>query len=84
MLQHHAAVGRVYAALRLKIESRPKFHFEDWLSEHDFQRHVDTVAIHVPHDDGTRHAEETGIEPNGAFFIARSCGWPLVVVEYGL
>jgi hypothetical protein len=80
-LQHHEAVGRVYAALRSKIESRPDLRFEDWRSEHDFQRDFDHVPVWIPASDGTSHIEETGLQPDGAFFIKHTGGRALLFVE---
>lgn len=81
MLQHHVAVGRVYAALRSKIESRDDLRFEDWRSEHDFQREYDRIPVRFPQPDGSSHVEETGIQPDGAFFIGHEGGRSLLFIE---
>jgi hypothetical protein len=81
MLQHHVAVGRVYAALRSKIESKPGLHFWEWRSEHHASKDFDRVTMRVPQADGTQRTEETGIQPDGAFFIEYEGGRTLFFVE---
>lgn len=80
MLQHHATVGRAYAALRSRIEGKPGLSFSDWRSEHDFQRDHDRISVYTPQgeDGGT---EEQGIQPDGAFFIEHEGGRALFFVE---
>jgi hypothetical protein len=81
MLQHHVAVGRVYAALRSRIESKPGIQFSEWRSEHHAAKDFDRVVMRVPQPDGSVRSEETGIQPDGAFFIDYEGGRTLFFVE---
>jgi hypothetical protein len=81
MLQHHVAVARVYAALRSRIDSKPGIAFTHWRSEHHAAKDFDRLTMRVPQVDGTHRTEETGIQPDGAFFIEYDGGRTLFFLE---
>jgi hypothetical protein len=81
MLQHHVAVARVYAALRSRIDAKPSIRFADWRSEHHAAKDFDRLTMRVPQPDGTHRTQETGIQPDGAFFIAYDGGRTLFFLE---
>lgn len=81
MLQHHVAVGRVYAALRSRIDAKPGIAFTQWRSEHHATRDFDRITMRVPQVDGTHRVEETGIQPDGAFYIEYDGGRTLFFLE---
>ena len=84
MLQHHVAAGRVYAALRSRTESKPGLRFSDWCNEHHAAKDFDRVVMRVLQPDGTVRREETGIQPDGVFFIDYEGGRTLFFVEMEL
>ena len=81
MLQHHVAVARVYAALRSRIDAKPRIAFTYWRSEHHAAKDFDRITMRVPQPDGTHRTEETGIQPDGAFFIEYDGGRTLFFLE---
>ncbi|HEY0737189.1 MAG TPA: replication-relaxation family protein [Herpetosiphonaceae bacterium] len=81
MLQHHVAVGQVYAALRSRIDAKPGIAFTHWRSEHHAQKDFDHLTMRVPQPDGTHRTQETGIQPDGAFFIEYDGGRMLFFLE---
>lgn len=81
MLQHHVAVARVYAALRSRIDSKPGIAFTHWRSEHHAAKDFDRLTMRVPQPDGTHRTQETGIQPDGAFFIEYDGGRTLFFLE---
>jgi hypothetical protein len=81
MLQHHVAVARVYAALRSRIDSKPGIAFTHWRSEHHAAKDFDRLTMRVPQPDGTYRTEETGIQPDGAFWIEYDGGRTLFFLE---
>jgi hypothetical protein len=81
MLQHHVAVARVYAALRSRIDAKPGIAFTHWRSEHHAAKDFDRLTMRVPQPDGTHRTQETGIQPDGAFFIAYDGGRTLFFLE---
>jgi hypothetical protein len=81
MLQHHVAVARVYAALRSRIDAKPGIEFTHWRSEHHAHKDFDRLTMRVPQPDGTHCTQETGIQPDGAFFIEYDGGRTLFFLE---
>jgi hypothetical protein len=81
MLQNHVAVARVYAALRSRIDAKPGIAFTHWRSEHHAAKDFDRLTMRVPQPDGTHRPEETGIQPDGAFFIEYDGGRTLFFLE---
>lgn len=81
MLQHHVAVGQVYAALRSRIDAKPGIAFTHWRSEHHAAKDFDRITMRVPQPDGTHRTEETGIQPDGAFYIEYDGGRTLFFLE---
>jgi hypothetical protein len=81
MLQHHVAVARVYAALRSRIDAKPGIAFTHWRSEHHAAKDFDRLTMRVPQPDGTHRTQETGIQPDGAFFIEYDGGRTLFFIE---
>ncbi|HEY0770295.1 MAG TPA: replication-relaxation family protein, partial [Sphingobacteriaceae bacterium] len=81
MLQHHVAVARVYAALRSRIDAKPGIAFTYWRSEHHAAKDFDHLTMRVPQPDGTHRTQETGIQPDGAFFIEYDGGRTLFFLE---
>jgi hypothetical protein len=81
MLQHHVAVGQVYAALRSRVDAKPGIAFTHWRSEHHAAKDFDRLTMRVPQPDGTHRTQETGIQPDGAFFIEYDGGRTLFFLE---
>lgn len=81
LLEHHAAVGRVYAALRCRISAKPELRLLDWRGEHRIARAFDTLQISVPQPDGSLALQQRGIQPDGAFAVDHGDGSAHFFVE---
>lgn len=80
-LQHSAEVGRVYAALRSKIETKPAIAMSDWRSEHETAKDFDRVQVWLPQADCSGRCDVRGIQPDGVFYIDHQRGRTLFFLE---
>lgn len=80
-LEHMVAVGRFYAAMRAKLETRSYLQFIGWQSDYVLSRGYDRVQARVEHQDGSTHRKRLPVLPDGAFYIKHTEGWHLFFVE---
>jgi hypothetical protein len=66
-LSHSADIGRVYAALRTKIEASEGLHLTDWQGDHLTARSYDRLMVTLPMVGGGRRKVQVGLQPDATF-----------------
>jgi hypothetical protein len=80
-LAHHVDVGRVYAALRAKIEATPGLQFVDWRGETALAQAYDRINVRATNVDGSTTTRTLPVQPDGTFRLLHAGGEERCFVE---
>lgn len=80
-LPHSAEIGRVYAALRAKIEGVEGLQFAHWQGDHITAREYDHVEAQVPQVGGGKKSMKLPVQPDGTFKLIHPTGEVRCFVE---
>ena len=80
-LAHQVDVGRVYAALRAKIEAIPSLHFMDWHGETYLAGDYDRINVRTTNVDGSTTSRTLPVQPDGTFRLLHAGGEERCFVE---
>lgn len=80
-LQHSAEIGRVYAALRAKIETRPALTIAGWTNDYQTKRAYDRIVALVPQPGGAKHQQVLPVQPDGVLLLDHPYGRSMLLIE---
>lgn len=74
-LEHGAAIGRFYAALRAKVETMRSITLDGWTGDHLLaRRQYDRIPVQVPNAHGGMSTERLPVLPDAVFWIVPQTG----------
>lgn len=80
-ITHSAEIGRVYAALRARIEAKAGLRIADWRNDQQTKREYDRIAARIPQGDGSSVNEPLPVQPDGVIKLNSGERDTLLLIE---
>jgi hypothetical protein len=78
---HSAEIGKVYAALRARIEARVGLQILEWYNDQQTKRAYDRIVARVPQTNGSWTEEALPVQPDGVLRLGHGERESLLLIE---